>query len=308
MAWADKVRMRDPEGTDISWDLTEQEAKDWAESTYYPGHLFIVAIQGATRVPAVFYPTLTRWIPPSMPANLSGTVVGTRSHTGVYPRMEVTLKDGRVVDVKGGGEYGDGWRALLKWNFLNEELQYPYYENIGKGMMFAYESALGTNPKAFARYDLAMQYGNYIAERERAGIIHWGFGVEVRNDKPGEEGRFDKFIAQTNGPRNHGFHIHNMFMTVDLRIRGTDRWMTVVKNGRITALDNPEVRLLASRYGNPDELLGEDWIPHMPGVNVEGDYFKDYADNPWAHETKLIKQIDDGSYQYFYPAKQMTQK
>jgi hypothetical protein len=308
MAWADKVRITDPEGTDISFDLSEQQAKDWAESTYYPGHLFMIALQGATRLPAVFYPTLTHWIAPSMPSNLNGTVAGTRSHTGVYPRIEVTLKNGRVVEVKGGGEYGDGWRALLAWPFLTEGLQYPYYENIGRGMMFAYENGLGTNPKAFQRFDQALQYGRWSAERERAGIVHWGFGVEVRNDKPGEEGRFEKFIAETNGPRSHGFHIHNMFATIQLRIRGTDRWLALVKNGRITALDNPEVRLLASRYGNPDELLNEDWVPNMPGVNAPGDYFKDYADNPWAHITKVIKQIDDGSYEYFYPPKQMTQK
>ena len=35
---------------------------------------------------------------------------------------------------------------------------------------------------------------------------------------------------------------------------------------------------------------------------------KDYADNPWAHITRIIKAIDDGSYEYFYPPKQMTQK
>ena len=48
----------------------------------------------------------------------------------------------------------------------------------------------------------------------------------------------------------------------------------------MTSLDNPEVRALASRYGNPDELLQEDWRPGMPGINLPGDY-ADYAANPW---------------------------
>ncbi len=36
------------------------------------------------------------------------------------------------------------------------------------------------------------------------------------------------------------------------------------------ALDDAEVRSLASRYGTPDELLREAWFPAIPGVNVPG--------------------------------------
>ena len=32
----------------------------------------------------------------------------------------------------------------------------------------------------------------------------------------------------------------------------------------MTSLDHPEVRALASRYGNPDDVLAEDWIPEVP--------------------------------------------
>jgi len=40
------------------------------------------------------------------------------------------------------------------------------------------------------------------------------------------------------------------------------------------------VRLLASKYGDPDELHREAWIPAVPGINVPGDYMKDYGLNP----------------------------
>ena len=31
---------------------------------------------------------------------------------------------------------------------------------------------------------------------------------------------------------------------------------------------------------NADELLSEDWIPAIPGINVPGDYMKDYGSDP----------------------------
>lgn len=48
---------------------------------------------------------------------------------------------------------------------------------------------------------------------------------------------------------------------------------------RLTALDHPEVRKVASQYGNSDLLLKEDWIAPIPGIRVEGKY-EDYAKNP----------------------------
>ncbi len=45
-------------------------------------------------------------------------------------------------------------------------------------------------------------------------------------------------------------------------------------------LDDPEVRKTAAKYGDPDEVLQEAWIPAIPGINVDGDYWQDYASNP----------------------------
>ena len=50
--------------------------------------------------------------------------------------------------------------------------------------------------------------------------------------------------------------------------------------------DDPEIRKLAAKYGNPDEILKEKWIPAMPGINVPGDYLTDYAKDPY----KLISE------------------
>ena len=69
----------------------------------------------------------------------------------------------------------------------------------------------------------------------------------------------------------------------------------------MTSLDNAEVRALASRYGDPGQLLGEDWRPEIPGINAPGDYMKDYALNPWKTVKSVIDQAAAGSYAHFYP-------
>jgi hypothetical protein len=35
----------------------------------------------------------------------------------------------------------------------------------------------------------------------------------------------------------------------------------VIEDGHLVALDAPEVRKVAERYGDPDDLLREDWVP-----------------------------------------------
>ena len=73
----------------------------------------------------------------------------------------------------------------------------------------------------------------------------------------------------------------------------------------MTSLDNPEVRALASRYGNPDELLQEDWRPGMPGINQPGNY-ADYAQDPWKFVWGDIEKVMAGTYAFFYPARPAT--
>jgi hypothetical protein len=42
-------------------------------------------------------------------------------------------------------------------------------------------------------------------------------------------------------------------------------------------LDDSEVKSMVSRYGDPDEILMEEWIPAIPGINYHGDYIGDYG-------------------------------
>lgn len=55
--------------------------------------------------------------------------------------------------------------------------------------------------------------------------------------------------------------------------------MTLVDRGHLTVLDDPEVRELAERHGDPDDWLREDWVPEIPGLTAAGEY-ADYARDP----------------------------
>jgi hypothetical protein len=56
---------------------------------------------------------------------------------------------------------------------------------------------------------------------------------------------------------------------------------TAEASGRIhlTTLEDPDVRDVAARYGDPDQLLAEAWIPSVPGINAPGTY-AEYGRDP----------------------------
>ncbi len=56
-----------------------------------------------------------------------------------------------------------------------------------------------------------------------------------------------------------------------------------------SALDSPEIRALASRYGQPNAVLSQDWVRHSPGINAPGDY-PQYAKNPWKYQGQIAKK------------------
>jgi ribosomal protein L7Ae-like RNA K-turn-binding protein len=299
--WADRVEASDPEGTNMHFEVTEEEAKIWASGAYNQGHLFLSPYQATGRFPfsVVDYPAIQKkWNPPIL-SRVTGVFAGTSNHAGNYPRIEVTVKDGYVTDVKGGGTFGELWREFLKYPGIND-LKYPYQDR--PGYWWFYEAGLGTNPKFFKRPDELME-GNNQSERNNAGVIHWGFGGSVIHDpdKAEESKAWIDFPKQHGLPKDHWWHIHNTLVTYRLHVRGTkNTWMTVIDKGEMPAYKSPEIRALASRYGDPSEVLAEDWAPYLPGINAPGRY-EDYAKDPWKTVSTVIKKIEDGSYDYFYP-------
>jgi hypothetical protein len=303
----DEVQVTDPEGTDVHWHVTAEMAKRWIDNIYSPNHLLMYpdTATGKNGYTISSYPTPNKtWTPREPIARINGVVAGTNGSGGFWPRMAITFEDGYITGVKGGGIYGDVIREYLQYPHINDTT-YPYYDH--PGFWHLWELALGTNPKYFRNpsdFYGSGHTGIYCLtfERYRTGVFHWGFGNEIVNE-PGSMGlpsKWLRFGEENQLPTGHDFHIHNYFITYKVHRSSTGRWVTVVDRGHLVALDDPDVRKLAAQYGNPDEILSEDWIPELPGINAPGSY-KDYSRDPWRFADAQMKQILSGSYKYFFP-------
>jgi hypothetical protein len=108
-------------------------------------------------------------------------------------------------------------------------------------------------------------------DRLRSGIIHVGFGTRIMS--PSED------WARVRGVPFGHMHVHLCFPTYELTSKAGKKF-TIINHGRLTSLDDPDVVRLAAKYGNPKDLLREDWIPRIPGITAPGDYMRDYARDP----------------------------
>ena len=207
-----------------------------------------------------------------------GVIAGTLNHMGAFPHCKAYIEEGQVVKVEGGGKYGDVWRQKLEeYKKLKLPLyplkrgEEPKYQMKSPGWFWFRECAIGTVPGMFRlpREGLFQNFANFLRERTRSGYIHAGFG-------PNPKGKRE--LVKAGLPWVH-VHIHPMFPTLEGSTKTGDK-ITIINKGHLTVLDDPEVRTMAGRYGNPDELLTEVWVPALPGINVPGDYMKDYGQDP----------------------------
>jgi hypothetical protein len=117
--------------------------------------------------------------------------------------------------------------------------------------------------------EVHVRFWEGLAVKSRwATQLHFGFGQQVVEspEGPTKPKEAIEFEQKTGLPNEHGWHIHNTMITYRARVRGTkNTWLTLIDRGRITALDSPEIRALASRYGDPNEVLSQDWVRHLPG-------------------------------------------
>ncbi len=300
LGFVDRYEASDPEGTALWGDVTPEAAKGWAEGSYQQGHLYMLPSQSSGRYPysRINYPAIgTNWIEPTQ-LNTNGIIASTNSHATNHARIEVHMQDGYIQKVIGGGLYGDGMRISLQYPKINEML-WPYQKK--PGFWWLYEAGTATNPKYF-KHPGEILLGDNLSERNAGGVIHWSFGIEIQNGpEPGNTMNSPvtlQFAKDNNLPVGHGMHHHNLLPTYQVRIRATGKWVTLIEHGKVQTYDDPEVRALASRYGDPDVLLRRDWIPELPGITVAGDYDRDYAADPGAYWVKWAHSIQDGTNKY----------
>lgn len=196
-----------------------------------------------------------------------GVIAGTMNHIGPHPAIRMTVENSLVQEITGGGEYGEKLRAVQQ---RTADMQFPGHPS--KGMLHWWEASIGTNPKIHRpRHDYMQGWCCGLYERMRSGVIHIGFGTIISSEPEREAVRQDL-------PAAH-FHVHLYFPTLIAEM-DDGRQEVVIDEGHLKALDDERIRQLAARYGDPDELLREQWVPAIPGLNMQGDYAKDYAADP----------------------------
>ncbi len=250
-----KVRLTDPEGTDIRWTLHER---------YFDG-----TRRGFEPDPVRSHGHLHGHPPQPIleEEDATGVIAGTTSHFArPFPTIRVHVEAGRVEAVEGGARYGEAWRDLLAATKAN---RYPCFPR--PGLFWLWEIAIGTNPRVRRPSDIhLLSSGGFEWERRRSGIIHAGIGTRWRGP--------EEVWAGERGITYGHLHVHLLFPTYEITTT-TGETVKVIDHGRLVALDDPEVRELARRYGDPDKLLTEDWIPPIPGITAAGSY-AEFARDP----------------------------
>ncbi|MBI4447135.1 MAG: hypothetical protein HY645_14670 [Acidobacteria bacterium] len=266
---AKRVRVTDPEGTDITWTLKPEYFE--LLKTEWPGYGDDVVMKGHISLTPLF-------TAPGLDAK--GVIAGTLNHAGTFPAMKLFLEDGKVVRVEGGGRTGELWKEYLT-KFANVHV--PSFPGPGSGWLI--EVAFATNPKVARPPQSQVNYDTW--ERLRSGVIHFGLGLTKAPDAATRP-EYDKYLKEHNVPSSH-FHVHTYFNTVE--VETTDgKTVKLADKGHLTVLDDPEVRKVAAKYGDPDQLLREEWIPGIPGINAPGDYNRDYAPAPEVYLQKELEQ------------------
>lgn len=266
----DQVRITDPQGTNVFFEVTAEEARIWAEGAFLTGHLFMYPLS-----PGRVLVDLQQVAPEdevlAFP-RAHGVIASTANHMGYYPHMIGHLEDGIVTRIEGGGLFGDLLRDIM---YRTRDTRFPRHPL--PGLYYLNELGLGTNPKEFRNrehlFDTTLFFPNH-EETKRSGVLHWGMGIHSRHPEVAAFARDHKL------PFEHMWHFHTYFNTFEGRIRATQEWIRLIDKGRLTALDDPAVRAAARAHGEPNQILREDWIPAIPGINYPGDYARDYGTDP----------------------------
>jgi hypothetical protein len=264
-----EVRITDAQGTHIQFSVNEEEAALWSSGA--PAHAVLhLSPVSATRS-RVQYGIVRPEEEERVFPKFNGVIAGTTGHVGYFPHLICHVEDGVITRIEGGGLYGDLLRELLA---RTKHLQYPRFPR--PGFFYVDEASLGTNPRVFRHragmFDTTRWFVNGH-QTWRSGNIKWGFGAHSWHPDV-------RAFAEKHGlPPDHFWHLYNLFVTYQVRLRSGES-LTLIDKGHLTALDDPEVRTFAERYGDPDAVLREDWFPAIPGINYPGDYMRDFGRDP----------------------------
>ena len=128
MLRAKRVRVTDPEGTDISWTVSQEGYEEAGARKR-----FGIAIRGHVGL----WPN--NYFPEAQPPDANGVIAGTLNGSGTFPPIKVFLEDHSLYKIEGGGAYAEFWKSLID---KYKDVQWPLHP--GPGMTWLREAAIGT--------------------------------------------------------------------------------------------------------------------------------------------------------------------
>ena len=255
--WIRHVHVTDPEGTDLEYDVNAEEAGYWFQGAYGPDYMRMYPQQATHAINLVIGKDV-QVIPDS-----HGKLGGTRGHFfATIPHMTLTIEHGVVAKVEGGGLQG---KMMDDLRLRYKDLQIPYFRF--PGWAHLYHMEMPVNPKDGTRE------------------IAWGFGVETTIKEALD------YEIKHNIPLYHDWHFENYFPTFEITL-SSGKKRRLIEKGYLTVLEDPEIRAIASKYGDPADILKPEGATPVPGINAPGDYWNEYAPNPqayWLKERELVK-------------------
>ncbi len=225
-----EFHLTDPNGTDLKWTLDEQM---WDRYNELWGD---IVNNHSPRIHLSDNP------------DMRGVFVSDHLHSGRIPTIELHIDKGRVVKVTGGGSMGDHLRTAFE---KYQDVQYPHYPGPGvdwvEYAVWGFYPVPGYEPLPDIP-DMAWsgKWWTYNIDL-KAGVFHIAVGMTA--------GGFTAEFTNKHGyPVHHkDFVIYRPTLTVDGEL--------IIDRGHLTALDDPEIRAIAARYGDPDKLLKQPWSP-----------------------------------------------
>jgi hypothetical protein len=225
---ARRIEITEDNGTHLAWEVTPE---DWA------------SIEGrgdedelATRMS---YVPGHQFVPFPKSLQFEGQVViNSLTFGGPVPPTTLTVDGRRVTQVEGNNHFADKLRESF------EKYKDQTWRGLpGPGANWISTFAACTNPKFRRSPNWESMRGSarvhaWCLGHRRSGFLHASVGAALEHENSKLIRHFDMAFPNLLADGN-----------------------PVILDGHMLALDDPEVRNIAEKYGNPDELLREDWIP-----------------------------------------------
>ncbi|MBI4444791.1 MAG: hypothetical protein HY645_02680 [Acidobacteria bacterium] len=299
-----RVRLTDPLGTDLTF--TFDVDLDWVKKNFpYMNPDSAMAAQGiGLEKHWIFGGAAYQWshlgmgLEYSKVVDAKGKIVVNAAHMGPLPaRMTYIIEQGEVVRIEGGGRVGEDYlKKIRQYDGVEYSVGFGE-EKRNKGARWLLTFAIGTTPTIvgpdFFNSNWYREKGNYgltggwSDHMRTAGVVHFSVGDVYRG-----EGLMHGVQPQGASPlKLNGGHLY--FPTIEIDGK------KLIDNGRLTALDDPEIRKLAARYvSDPKAILdvAEEWRKM-----IKDEYLNDWptmrigerVDYYWEFNEQMDKQLPE---------------